>query len=230
MAFRIVHSGNTLPMSFICDPSVSFQAGQLAELTVMGNQVLATVSNGLAPIGIIDDYRTKAFSNVSWNETVIVPCAGVVGPGGAIITPVDVKTELKKPNIIKSSFSSTVNCILNDINGVITFVAGTKLNFDLTGGGTPNAIRAIVNYSYYVANIPGDDTTAGSGRITVWYQRFFFDTTMYETNQQYPVRANLFCSELGLLTTRQPSENHPAIAMVCSPPSPTSPALQAMWY
>jgi hypothetical protein len=226
---RLIQTGNSLPVSFICDPSAEFQPGQICELTVIGNQVMGTVSNGTAPIGIIDEIRTKAFTNVSWNEVVIVPATGVVS-NNQLVTPIDVKAELKKPNIISNTFTSTVDVALNPVNGVITFVAGTPLNFDLTGSGTPNAIRTIVNYTYYVANIPGDDSTSGSGRITVWFQRMFFQTDQYETNQQYPVRANLFVSETGFLTTRKPSEFHPAVAMVTAPPTPMNPVIEAMWY
>jgi hypothetical protein len=218
-----------LPASFICDPSAQFLPGQIAELTVIGNQVMATVSNGTAPIGVIDDVRTNAFTNVSWNEVLIAPATGV-SSNGHLVTPIDIKVELRKPNIIASSFNSTVNVHLNPVNGVITFLAGTPLNFDLTGSGQPNAIRTIVNYTYYVSNIPGDDSTAGSGRVTVWFDRMFFQTTQYETNQQYPVRQNLFVSESGFLTTRKPSPIHPAVAMVTAPPTPMNPFLEAMWY
>ena len=227
---RLVQVGNTLPASFICDPSAEFQPGQIAELTVIGNQVMATVSNGTAPLGIIDDIKTRAFTNVSWNEVIIVPAVGVLNPGGQLVTPIDIKAELRKPNIIANSFNSTVNVVLNPINGIITFLAGTVLNFDLTGSGTPNAIRTIVNYTYYVANIPGDDSTQGSGRMTVWFSRMFAQTDQYETNQQYPVKANLFVSETGYLTTRRPSAIHPAVAMVTSPPSPVNPSIEFLWF
>jgi hypothetical protein len=227
---RLVQVGNTLPASFIVDPSAEFQPGQIAELTVIGNQVMATVSNGTAPIGIIDDIKTKAFTNVSWNEVVIVPAVGVVAPGGKIVTPIDIKAELKKPNIVSNSFNSQINVVLNPINGIVTFVAGTELNFDLMGTGTPNAIRTIVNYTYFVSNIPGDDSTAGSMRVTVWFNRMFFQTDQYETNQQYPVRANLYVSETGYLTTRRPSTIHPAVAMVTAPPTPMNPMIEALWF
>ncbi len=227
---RLVQVGNTLPASFICDPSTEFQPGMVAELTVIGNQVMATVSNGTAPIGIIDDIKTRAFTNVSWNEVVIVPAVGVIGPGGQLVTPVDIKAELRKPNIISSSFNSTVDVVLNPNNGVITFVAGTVLNFDLMGTGQPNAIRTIVNYTYQVPNIPGDDSTQGSGRMTVWFNRMFFQTDQYETNQQYPVRANLYVSEAGFLTTRRPSSIHPAVAMVTAPPTPMNPMIEALFF
>lgn len=227
---KLVQVGNALPASFIVDPSAEFQPGQIAELTVIGNQVMATVSNGTAPIGIIDDIKTKAFTNVSWNETIIVPAVGVAGPGGTIVTPVDIRAELRKANIVSSSFTSTVDVVLNAENGVIKFVAGTPLNCDLTGTGTPNAIKTIVNYTYYVANIPGDDSTMGSGRVTVWFDRMFFQTDQYETNQQYPVRANLYVSETGFLTTRRPSNIHPAVAMVTAPPTPMVPFIEALWF
>jgi len=213
-------------MSFLCDPSAEFQPGMIAELTVIGNQVMATVSNGTAPLGLIDDIKTKAFTNVSWNEVIIVPGP----PGSQIVIPYDIKAELRKPNILPQSFNSTVNVVLNPVNGVITFLAGTPLNFDLTGSGQANAIRTIVNYTYYVPNIPGDDSTQGSGRMTVWFTRMFFQTDQFETNQQYPVRANLYVSEIGLLTTRRPSSIHPAIAMVSAPPSPVQPMIEAMLY
>lgn len=202
----------------------------IAELTVIGNQVMATVSNGTAPIGVIDDIKTRAFTNVSWNEVVIVPAVGVPGPGGQIVTPIDIKAELRKPNIISSSFNSTVNVVLNPVNGIITFVAGTPLNFDLMGTGQANAIRTIVNYTYQVPNIPGDDSTQGSGRMAVWFNRMFFQTDQYETNQQYPVRANLYVSEAGFLTTRRPSTIHPAVGMVTAPPTPMNPMIEVLYF
>lgn len=227
---RLVQVSNTLPASFICDPSAEFQPGMIAELTVIGNQVMATVSNGTAPLGVIDDIKTRAFTNVSWNEVVIVPAVGVMNPAGQLVTPVDIKAELKKPNIVSSSFNSTVNVVLNPVNGIITFLAGTPLNFDLNGSGSPSAIRTIVNYTYHVANIPGDDSTQGSGRMTVWFNRMFAQTNQYETNQQYPVKANLFVSETGFLTTRRPSAIHPAVAMVTAPPSPMHSFLEFLWF
>jgi hypothetical protein len=227
---RLVHYGNALPASFIVDPSAEFQPGMVGELVVIGNQVMITVSNGTAPLGIIDDIKTRAFTNISWNEEVIVPAVGVLGPGGQLVTPIDIKAELRKANIIKSSFTSTVKVSLNPVNGVIAFLAGTPLNIDILGTGQPSGIKTVVNYTYQVPNIPGDDSTQGSGRVTVWYNRMFFQTDQYETNQQYPVRANLFVSEYGLFTTRRPSNIHPAIGMVTAPPTTMSPYLEVLFF
>lgn len=226
---RLIQVGNALPGSFICDPSAEFQPGMIAQLTVIGNQIMATVSNGTAPLGIIDEIKVRSFTNVSWNEVIIVPAVGVQNQSGQLVTPIDIKAELKKPNIVPNSFTSTVNVALNPVNGVITFLAGTPLNFDLTGSGQPNAIRTIVNYTYYVPNIPGDDSTQGSGRMTVWFSRMFAQTNQYETNQQYPVNANLYVSENGFLTTRRPSSIHPAVAMVTAPPTAFNSMLEFLW-
>jgi hypothetical protein len=227
---RLRSVGNSLPESFIVDPSAEFQPGQIGELTSIGNQIMMTVSNGTAPFGVIDDINTSAFTNVSWNETVIVPAQGIPGPGGTIVSAVDIMKELRRPNILATSFNSTVKVVLNPINGVVTFLAGTPLNIDLSGTGTPNGIKAIVNYTYQIPNIPGDSSVAGSLRVTIWYQRMIFQTSIFETNQQYPLRANLFVSERGMLTTRKPSAIHPAVGMVTAPPSPLNAMLEALWY
>lgn len=227
---RLRSVGNSLPESFIVDPSAEFQPGMIGELTSIGNQVMMTVSNGTAPFGIIDDIKTKAFTNVSWNETILVSVPGVPGPDGYLVSAYDVKAELRRPNILPTSFNSTVRGELNPINGIFTFLAGTPLNTDLTGSGVPSGIKALVNYTYQVPNIPGDDSTIGNGRVTIWYQRMIVQTSMFETNQAYPLRANLFCSERGLLTTRKPSAIHPAIGMVTAPPSPLNAMLELLWY
>jgi hypothetical protein len=200
----------------------------IAGLAAMGNQIVATVSNGLCPLGIIDDIRTRSFTNISWNEVITVNVTGVLS-GGVLVSPYDIKAELRKPNIIPKSFSSTVEVVLNPTNGVLCFPAGTPLNIDAAGVGCPSGIRTIVNYTYYVANCPGDDSTAGSSRITIWYNRMRFQSDQIESNQVFPLNANLYVSENGLLTTRKPSKDHPSIGFVTMPPSSVSPLIEAIW-
>lgn len=226
---KIISRGSSEPHSWVCDPSAEFQPGQIATLGVYGNQICATISSGLTALGIIDDIRTKSFTNISWNEEILLPVQNPGGSQSLPTIPYDMKVELKHPSIVKSSFRSSVPVELNANNGVITFIAGTPLNFNLTGSGPNDSIRAIVNYTYFVPNIPGDDSTAGSGRMTIWYNRGIFETTVFETNQQYALMANLFSNEMGLLTTRQPTSLHPAIAIVTAPPSAINPTLQFMW-
>ena len=221
MVFRIIQTGNSQPFSFPVDPSPEFQPGQAAQLTVMGNNVVCGVSDGTAPIGIIDDVKTNAFNASAVDEVVIAgPIAGVPGPGGQLVTPVDVKTELANAGIDAASFvSDPVDVDLVPRNGVVIFLAGTPLNLDADGDGIPDSIRTVVSYVYQVPNVPGDDSTVGSGRVTVWFQRFIGQTDQFDTTQRYPINANLFVGEDGKLTTRQPSEDHPGIAIVSGTPT-----------
>ena len=230
MVFRIIQSGNSLPFSFPVDPSAEFQAGQIAELSVMGNNVVCGVSSGLAPIGIIDDVKTVAFTNNSVNETVIVgPIPGIAGPGGVPVTPFDIKAELNYPHILTSTFSADMDVELIPVNGVIRFITGTALNFDQDGDGIPDSLRTVVSYTYRVANVPGDDSTAASGRVTVWFQRMIAQTDQFDTTQRYPINANLFVGTDGKLTSRQPSEDHPAVAIVSGSPTSISGFLEFIW-
>lgn len=227
---RLIQVGNSLPIDFIVDPSAEFQPGMISELTTIGNQVMATVSSGTAPLGVIDAIKTKAFTQVAWNEVIIVPAVGVAGPNNTLVTPIEIKAELRHAYVSPKSFISTVDVALIPTNGVIAFPAGTPLNFDPTGLGYPTAIRTICNYTYQVPNISGDDSTLGSNKIAIWYSRLFFQTDMFESNQVYPVKANLYCSETGLWTTRRPSTIHPAIGMVCAPPTPMNSMLEILLY
>jgi hypothetical protein len=226
---RIHQAGNALPYSFACDPNAEFQPGQLAQLTLFGNNVVCGVSDGSAPIGIIDDVKTNAFSSVSIDEEVIAPVPSVVDGNGDLVSAIDIKIELNNPNVLASSFvSSPVSVLLTARNGVITYVAGTPLNFSSTGTSTLDSIRTVVSYSYQIPNVPGDDTTIASGRVTVWFMRMMAMTDMFETNQRYPLNAPLFSSDSGLLTTRQIDPDYPAIAMVTAPPTTVHKSLEFM--
>lgn len=230
--FRIVQSGNALPFSFPVDPNAEFEPGQIAQLTLIGNQVVCGISDGTAPMGIIDDIKKNSFSAASIDEVVIVPIPSVIitGSGSDLVTTVDVKAELRNPNIVESSFvSRNVDVALNSRNGVITLLTGEQLNNDQDGDGVPDSIRTVVSYTYQIPNVPGDDSTAASGRITVWFQRMIFATDAFETNQRYPVNAPLFVSEAGLLTTRQISPDYPSIALVTAPPTSIHGSLESMW-
>lgn len=226
---RLVHVGNALPISLPVSAHAEFQPGMVAQLGVEGNNQVCGVSDGLAPFGIIDDMKTRSFTAPSIDEVVIAGAIGVE-QSGQLVAAYDVKAELKNPNVVSSSFvTSPVNVELIARNGVVVFPAGTLLNFDADGDGIPDSIRTVVNYTYQIPNIPGDDSTLGSGRVTVWFMRMIFQTDMYETNQRYPINSPLFVSESGLLTTRQPSPQHPGVAMVTGSPSAISGSLEALW-
>ena len=219
---RLLQTGNSLPFSFMVDPNAEFEPGALAQLTLNGNQPVCGVSDGTAPIGVIDDIKKNAFSSVSIDEPIIAPIpAGIIAINGNIRTiTIDVKAELRNPHIVERSFSSrNVDVVLNAVNGVITFVAGTELNFDMDGDGIPDAIRTVVNYTYQIPNVPGDDSTMSSGQVAVWFQRMIGATDQFETSKRYPINAALFSSENGLFTTSPVSADHPSIAICTAPPT-----------
>jgi hypothetical protein len=228
---KIIQSGNSLPFSFPVDPSAEFMPGMIGQLGILGNNVICGVSDGTAPLGVIDDIKTKAFTQVSISEIVIAgPIAGVPGPvPGTLVTPNDVKMELEHAGVIANSFRSEIDCALIPVNGVVKFKAGTVLNMDSAGSGTPDSIRTIVSYVYYVPNVPGDDTTTASGKMTLWFQRFLGETDQFDTTQRYPINANLFVGADGKFTTRQPGENYPGVALVSGTPTSIMGTLQFIW-
>ena len=228
MTLKIVQIGNALPVSYPVDPTAEFEPGMIAQLYLRGNQLVCGVSDGRAPFGIIDDFKTRAFTAPSIDEVVIAQ-APAINEGGKLVTPVDIKQELINPNVIPHSFITTLDVALVPRNGMVIFPAGTELNFDADGDGVNDSIRTVVSYTYQIPNVSGDDSTAGSGKVTVWFQRGIFQTDMYETNQRYPLNAILFVSENGKLTTSQPSEDYPGIAMVTGPPTAAHGSLELVW-
>jgi len=226
---RLVQIGNALPISYPCDSSSSFQPGMIGQLGVIGNNIVCGVSDGTAPFGIIDDIRTSVFTAPAINEIVIASAVGVDRGDGVLVAATDAQALLKNPNVVPSSFTASVDCELVPRNGAVIFVAGTPLNFDIDGDGIPDSIRTVVSYTWQIPGIPGDDSVMASGKITLFFMRGIYQTDQYETNQVYPVNANLFCSEAGFLTTRQPSEAHPGIAIVTGPPGSVVGTLEFLW-
>jgi len=228
---RLIQVGNTLPVSFPVDPTSTFQAGQIAQLKVIGNEIVCGVSDGTAPYGIIDDINTAAFTEPVTDEVVIIPVVGAHDGYGNYVSVMEAMKTLQFANIVRSSFTCDVEgLILNDVNGVVIAPEATPLNFDSDGDGVPDSIKVIVSYTYRIANIPGDNTTIGSGRMTVWFQRGIFETDQFDTKQRYIVNATLFCNAEGMLTTAQPTSSHPGIAMVTGPPTGINNTLEFLWF
>lgn len=229
---RVIYTSYATPWFWPIDPSATFQAGQIAQLTAVGNNIVCGVSDGSAPIGIIDDNKTASFFAAAWDEEVITPIIPtVLDSNNQKVSQYETKVELINPNVDPDSFVSLyVDCALSPRNGVVTFPAGTPVNFDLNGSGEFNAIRTVVRYTYTIPNTPGDDTTAGSGRMTVWIGRIIAETDQYETGYEYPLNANLYVSEFGKLTSRQPTNTSPAIGIVTGPPSAMLSNLEFLYW
>lgn len=228
---RLIQIGNGLPVSYPTDPTSTFLPGQIGQLKVIGNEVVCGVSDGTAPFGLIDDINANAFTAPVTDEVVDIPAIGVNDGYGNYISVIATNQVLRFANIVRSSFvADTEGLTLNDINGVITAEVGSVLNKDMDGDGIPDHIRVIVSYIYRIPNVPGDNTTAGSGRITIWISRGIYETDQFDPTQKYPVNATLFVSPEGKLTTKQSTPQHPGIAMVTGPNSALNETLEFVFF
>lgn len=227
---RIVHAGNSMPTSWPLDPNAEFQPGMIAQLKVLGNDVICGISDGTAPLGIIDDVRTVSFSKPQIDEIIEIEVTNTaIGGGGEIISANDEIGYLDHPSIFENSFTSTISVVLNNVNGVVTVPAGTALNYDSTGDNVFDSFKIIANYSYRIPNKPGDDSTVGSGRVTIHYDRGFYATDQYDTTQNYALNVTLYVGLDGKLTSKQPTTNHPGVAVVTAPPSSLNSTVQFLW-
>lgn len=221
---KVIHSGNAMPMSLPIDSTSEFQPGYFCQLKLIGNDIVAGVSDGTAPIGIIDDIRSSAFTKPQVDEIIVIPVTENnihINENNMLATISEVNSPLDFPHIIQSSFTSSISVFLNYVNGIITVPPNTPLNHDNDDDGVYDSIRVVVNYVYRVATKPGDDSTISSGRITVHYQRGIYATDQYDTTQAYPLNATLYVGLDGMLTSKQPTENHPGVAVCTGPPSST---------
>lgn len=227
-----IHIGNALPVSYPVHPSAEFQPGMIAQLTIIGNDIVATISDGTAPIGIIDDSRTNSFTRNQIDEVVeimVEPADIELDENNYRVNSRDVVGYLKFPNILENSFISDISLILNPVNGVVTVPAGTVLNYDANNDGLMDSFKIISNYIYRIANKPGDDSTIGSNRITVYYQRGIYATDQFDPKQMYPLNSTLYVGLDGRLTTLQPTADHPGVAVVTGPPSAINSTLEFLW-
>lgn len=215
------------PWSFIVDPSDEFTNGNIAQSKLFGNNTVVGLSDGRAPIGVIDDIRTKAFSAAITNEPHKIIVTDYINVSGTYYTTKDIFVPLDNPNIFKNSFFSTIPGILNERNGILTIPEGTVLN--LMDGATPIGLSFFCSYRHFVSGVPGIDTTSASGHISVYCGTMMIGTDQFETNMQYPVGAPLYSNECGLFTTRKIEENYPPVGIVMAPPSSINSFLSLLW-
>lgn len=226
---KVIHSGNSLPMSLNSDPTSEFEPGMFAQLGLIGNDIVATVSDGTAPMGIIDDIRTTSFTKPMVDEIVIINSnTSQTDSNGNLVSTEDLTGVLQNPSIIETSFTSTLSVILNSVNGIVTVPSGTELNYDSTGDGINDSFKLIVNYIYRVFGKPGDDSTLGTGRMTIHYQRGIYATDQFDTTQVFPLNATLYVGLDGKLTSKQPTESHPGVAICTGPPTAAAGTLEFM--
>lgn len=228
MVLRLIYTSGETHGLWPIDPSVEFQAGQVAGLIQIGGDIFATVSDGctIPPIGIIDDVKTEAFSKNSMDEVVFVPATGVSDGYGNLISTIDTMGFLQNTNIIPSTFVSTQDVFLNPRNGVITIPSGSILNHIDPANPANTGFEVMCSYMFQVPDLPGEDTTAGSGKVSIHIFRGIFSTDQYDPVVDYPLNGPLFCGRDGRFTS---DENGPIIGIVTGPPSILINELQFLW-
>lgn len=230
---RLIQIGGSLPISYPVDPTATFSSGQIGQIKIIGNDIVMGLSDGTAPFGIIDDVRTSAFTQPVVDELVIIaaPDPSLVRTDGYnFYNTVPFTQNLANGGVVRSSFVADYDgLILNDVNGILTLPKDSKLNWDSTGDGKYDSVKTICNYVYQVPHLSGDDTTIGSGRITVWFCRGLYSTDQFDTLQRYPINATLFVNEEGKLTTRQLTSSNPGVGIVTGSPTALISDLEFMW-
>jgi len=200
----------------------------IAGLIELGGDIFATVSDGcnIPPIGIIDDAKTEAFSKPSMDEYVFIPASGVPDGYGNLISTVDVMGTLENTNIIPSTFVSSLDVLLNPRNGIIQVPAGSTLTTIDTTDPARTGFEILVSYAYQIPDLPGEDTTAGSGRLSVHIFRGIYGTDQFDPVVDYPLNSPLYTGRDGRLTTEP---NGPIVGIVTGPPSILVNELEFMW-
>ena len=230
MTFRTIQVGLARPIQYPVNPNSIFEAGMVAQLGILGNDIVMGVSDGTAPFGIIDDNKTTAFTRPVVDEVVIIEAPVVTFDGYDFVMGVDTLAELGHAPIVPGTFVADVEGLEVSLNnGNVWALQGAVLNYTTPGSNTPNAIRAIVRYSYYVASEAGEDSTRGSGRVTVWCTPGMIVSTDQFESVPYALNATLYVSPNGKFTTEKTIPNQPAVGIVCVPPTAHNAMLELQW-
>ena len=210
------------------DPTIEFQAGMIAGFTQLGADIIATLSDGntIQPFGLIDDNKDSAFSAPVVDEQIVIPAVGVPDGYGNYRSTIDVMGFLQFPSVIAGTFTSNVTVYLNPVNGTITVPAGTILNHDSDNDGEPDSFLVTCSYTYEITGTLGEDTTSGSGQMTIWFTRGLYATDQFETNVDYQLNDTLYCSENGKITS---VANGPALGVCTGPPSALQQDIEFLW-
>lgn len=207
------------------DPSATFESGQIAGLIEINGELFVTVSDGanIPPIGVIDDNKTSAFTGTVIDEVQIVP-ASFQEVSGVLVSTIDVMGALDETNLLESTFTGNIDVVLNPKKGTFIIPAGTPLNYD---DGTTMGFEHISSYRYSIVDFPGDDSTDGSGQISIHFNRGIFTTNVFDTLATYSPGQPLFVDSEGKLTSQETAS--PVVAIALQPSSAINNELLFMW-
>jgi hypothetical protein len=207
------------------DPSARFEAGQIAGLIQINNELFITVSDGktIPPIGVLDDSKISAFSGTTVDEIQIVPAA-TKEKNGILVSTVDVMGALNETNIIESTFTADLDIVLNPKKGIFIIPAETPVNYD---DGSKIGFQVTASYRFQIVDYPGDDSTDGSGQVSIHFNRGIFVTNIFDVLSTYYPGCPLYVDVEGQLTSQETES--PVVAIALQPASALTNELMFMW-
>ena len=126
---KIIQAGNALPFSYPVDITSEFQPGNIGQLKIVGQDIVLGLSDGTAPLGIIDDIRTTAFTQPVVDEIVIIQGSDIYTDGyGNYFNGKDTMKNLDNAGIMQSSFVSDYEGLVLNIIKIIDL---SKINVKL---------------------------------------------------------------------------------------------------
>jgi hypothetical protein len=213
---------NSLPSNYEFDESEVFEPGQIAALKIKGGKISVGVSDGINPIGIIDDIRSEKARTPVWDEKHTLTPTQYDLKDGKKCLRCDYVFDLNHPRgLIQKSFHSSVGCILDPKHGCVTILKGTPFNQE-------DGILVSVNYAYNTSMNGFEDSTTYSHRCTVWEKRMIVRTNMFDTTVSYPKFSSLYVVN-GFLTTTRMSLEHKFVGIVLGPPTHENPMLEFLF-
>jgi hypothetical protein len=216
---------NSLVWSAPVDPSSRFEAGQIAGLIQINGELFVTVSDGMSipPIGVIDDNKITAFTGTVVDEIQIVQ-APVYEQNGILLSSMDVMGALNETNIVESSFTTNLDIVLNPKKGTFIVPQNTPVNYD---DGSKIGFQLTASYRYAIVDFPGDDSTDGSGQISIHFNRGIFVTNIFDVLATYAPGQPLYVDSEGRLTSQETQS--PVVAIALQPASALTNELMFMW-
>ena len=225
---------------FGVDPSVTFEAGQVGQLTtdIAGNTVVTLA--GTKPLGLIDDNKTAAFTQPVIGEVHSV----AIAVGSAWVTnQANVVSDSELVFLLSSTGAVAATCVratdydvTSYTNGIFVVkvggnIAGAGAYLDLNGDGVAESVNVATNYHFAVPGVAGADSTLASGLCTLHFQKGEFAVSMYDTASTYAVNTKLYVgtgaggkAPLGVLCMASRGAAQ-VVGVVTQPPTASNPLL-----
>ena len=179
------------PLSFPVDPTEDFEAGVVLQLDPTTGQLIR--SDGTAPLGLADGYKSDSYHRKVINEHVVLTAEDAIPLAHANLTADAVKvTDVTGV----TEYLENTDYLVNDINGTIARLAGQAI-----GDGDEVLVSSeyLLTVAEWRASCPiGNDDTIGSGQCAVWTDGVF-ETDQYVLTDAFAINQHLYAED-GLLT------------------------------